>query len=199
MGGVIMLQKNRQDEIIEKATLVNRASEKYQLIHATFAIEKMFKDKLQVYYANEFEKIRKQLMKETEEEKKRLLYQKIRDLKNESNKKIKIIVDYMPQIKENSARTTKTQNNTFMISLPKSLENIRNDNGEIDFNKLKKLRHLMAHELGHIVLHSGIMGFDEKKEEIAPEEEADFFAEKLIELRRLRNKEIHENDNYEKI
>lgn len=197
-----MLQQGERNRIEDIAKIVNTASEKYQLIHATFAIEKMFKDKMQEHYQKEYEAIRQQLLNEEDEDKREQLYQSANDLQKESNKKIKILIDYLPQIKDNSARITKTHSNTFLIMLPKSMENIRDDDGNIDFKKLAKLRHLMSHELGHIVLHSGVMDFGiNKLNDISNdlEEEADCFAEHLIMLRKKRNEEIYKNKNFENI
>ena len=135
------------------------------------------------------------------------LVQKAKALKKVAHRKINILVDYLPQIKDNSARITWIQNNTYMIVLPKSMESIRDADGKIDFKVLSALRKLMAHELGHVVLHAGI--FDSpigdsktyKQIEITDltEQEAEIFAEKLISLRRARNEEIHQDDQYKNI
>lgn len=195
-----MLSQVRVEEIHDLAANVNATSEKYQLIHAMFAIEKIFKDVIETRYLDEFNKIRDELKKPGLSEDAKLgLMQQAKELKEDANKKIKILVDYIPQMRENSARITQTQNNTFLIVLPKSMARTRGENGKIDFEMLKKLRKLMAHELGHIVLHSGVLapygdGINE-----GSEEEAELFAEQLITLRRARNSEIYDGQHFQDI
>lgn len=199
MGGII-LEEHRKDEILAKASEVNAASEKYQLIHATFAIEKLFKDKIQQTYAAEFSAIREELLEASDADKQQELMHRAKKLQKESTQKIRVIVEYLPQIKYGSARITKTENNNFQIILPKEMENIRKTDGTIDFEKLKDLRRLMAHELGHIMLHSGVLDEQNVKDvNDGSDEEADFFAETLIDLRKQRNLEIHEDSHYREI
>lgn len=183
------MNDNRKNEIRELAVAINRFSEKYQLIHPTIAIEKLFKDKMQEEYAAQFEEFRQQILIETDKEKREAIYEKVAELKEESNKRIRISIDYSDKVLENSARTTKTPNNVFMIVLPKSMATIRNKDERIDFERLDALRLLMAHELGHIALHSGILNF-ETPIESEKELEADFFAQELITLRREYDKEL---------
>ena len=58
----------------------------------------------------------------------------------------------------------------------------------------------MAHELGHILLHTdyideeGIIDEDGNREE-----ESNYFAEVVMELRRERNRSFYSNQNYEKM
>lgn len=191
-----MLSVSKQTEISNTVHQINAFSEKYQLVHATFAIEQMYKKAVQAKSIKEIEPLIAQLKTESNKEKKEQLIQKISELKKEYNKTIKIVIDYIPHIQSNSARTTKTENNNFLIVLPKCMENIRKDNGEIEYDCFNKLRRLMAHELGHIVLHSDLpigstVSTSITKE--AREEEADFFAQKLIELRDEHTKEINEH------
>lgn len=190
MGVVNLLEDTRKNEIKNLALEIDTFSEKYQLLHATVAIEKMFKDKMQLEYENEISEIRNLISMEKDNEKKDELCQRAKELKNESNKRIRITIDYSQHIESNSARTTRTQNNIFMILLPKSLESIRDNTGQIDFNRLKNLRKLMAHEIGHIALHSGIFGNQIPKNRDVEEEEANFFADTLIDLREHHSGEI---------
>lgn len=189
-----MLPPEKQTEIADAVCKLNTFSEKYQLVHATFAIEQMYKNAVQEKCIKEIAPLIEQLKTEKDKEKKEQLIQRISELKKERNKTIKIVIDYIPYIQNNSARTTKTENNNFLIVLPQCMENIRQDDGKIEFNCYNKLRRLMAHELGHIVLHSDLpfsvlsstaLTMEEQ------EEEADFFAQKLIELRDEHTKEIN--------
>ena len=189
MGGLIFTEERRV-EIEEKAKEINVFSERYQLIHATYAIEKMFKEELKKYYDGEFAKLRKQLFEAESKEQQDQIFRQVEELKNESNKKVRIIIDYIPQIENDSARVTTTKNNTIMISLPKSMENVRMDDGKIDFDLLKYLRKIMGHEIGHVVLHSKVLHIDGKNENKLSEEEADFFSEQLLDMRKTYTREL---------
>lgn len=195
-----MLQSNRKEEILECAKNINSASEKYQLIHATFATEKIFQEKIQQNYSEAYDEIRQEIKDTTDQEKLSKLLDKANELQNESRQKVRIVVEYLSKIKYGSARIIKRGKNNFQITLPKEMENIRNEDEKIDFDKLGILRKLMAHELGHVVLHSGILD-DQNIEDVnlGPDDEADFFADSLINLRRGRNEEIYENGNFEHI
>ena len=179
--------------IEEFAAMVNKTSEKYQLIHATFAIEKLFQEKMSQEFNVKVAELRGQLREESDPERLREIHREAKELQKGEDKRIRILVQYISQLSETSARITQTPSNTFIISLPKSLENVRNIDGTIDFVKMKQLRELMAHELGHIALHTGIFNLGEE------EMEADCFAKRLIELRRERNSEIYNNNHYKTI
>lgn len=192
------VRTDRKEIIHGLAERVNAASEKYQLIHATFAIEKIQDDIRKELYRNEFKSIREQIAiarSESNKETVEFLLNKARGLSS-NYQNTKVQVEYLPQINEGCARTYRTANGVFSISLPESMKDLR-ENGEIDFEKMKELRKLMAHELGHIMLHADFLGPTRKEMTEVEEAEADYFAEVLIELRKKRNKEIHENQKYQ--
>ena len=84
--------------------------------------------------------------------------------------------------------------------MPKELEQIRNSNGDFHYAKMKDLRMLMAHELGHILLHTDCINEDGLIDEDGnKEEESNYFAETVIALRRQRNRNFYSNQNYEKM
>lgn len=187
------------DCIKNLAAEVNKVSEKYQLIHATFAIEKLIEEKLHQNVNTEIAEIRKQLTIETDKDAQERLFKKVQELKADVGSKVRIIVEYLPQIEDNSARLTRSSRNNFMIFLPKSMENIRKSDGTIDFERMGRLRKLMAHELGHIVLHTGILYPCEDLPDEEKENQAELFAITLIELRKKRNAEIHSDDHFKEI
>lgn len=189
MGGLV-LTEDRKKQILEKANEINLFSERYQLIHATYAIEKMFKEKLKSYYDEKFAALRAELLNENNVEKQDQIFKKVQELKSESNKKVRIIIEYIPQIENNSARVTTTKNNTIMISLPKSMESARNSDGKIDFEILDCLRKVMGHELGHIVLHSTALQLEGESQCELSEEEADYFSDELLKLRKAYTQEL---------
>lgn len=181
------------------AAEVNKISEKYQLIHATFAIEKLVEDKLRENVNAEIAQIRKRLALETDKDAQERLFKQVQELRTDVGSKVRIIVEYLPQIEDDSARLTRSSRNTFLIFLPKSMENVRNSSGTIDFERMRRLRKLMAHELGHIVLHTGILCPEENLTDEEKEEQAELFAVTLIELRKQRNEEIYSNAHYKEI
>lgn len=203
-----MLEQAKVARIQEMAVRVNEISEMYQLIHAMFAIEKMYRDNSGSQYRAKVREILDRLSNPalSAEERENLVLE-AKNLKENYSKKINILVDYIPQIQENSARITWTQNNTFMIVLPKSMESTRGEDGKINFKVLGALRKLMAHELGHIVLHSGLFdspcdvqsGHKQIEISAVSEEEAELFASELISLRRDRNAEIYEDGRFKSI
>ena len=195
-----MLSQERKTEIEKLAGSVNSGSEKFQLIHATFAIQKLFKDKIKSDCSSQIADIRSKILNCTDADELKLLRSQAENVRKESDRSIHFMVYYIPQLIGNNARTTRTKNNTFMIALPQSLENLRDENGVIDFDKMKRLRFLMAHELAHIVLHYDL--FSERTEthfSEAEEEEADYFAKLLIKMRKERNEQIYDKRHFEDI
>lgn len=185
-----MISEVRKKEIEAMVSKINAFSEKYQLIHATVAIEKLYKEQVQQEYQEQFAALRAEIKETNDSESQIALAQRAKELKKESNKRLKISIEYNDKMQADSSRTTKTLNDTFLISLPKCMANIRDDEGNIDFEQLSKLRKLMAHELGHIVLHSGFFNKDCTMSECDSENEADYFAEKLLILREKHSGEL---------
>lgn len=187
-----MLTAERERVIENWATKIDNFSEKYQLSHAIVAIERLYKDKVQEDCAKLFNELRESIMN-SEGDSLADYRKQAMDLQKESTKRIHILIEYSDQIEANSSRTTRTKNDTFLISLPRSMANIRQTDGKIDFNLYTNLRKLMAHELGHVVLHSGF--FDSTSSSKTKEEEeyeATFFAEKLLALRGKHKLEMDE-------
>lgn len=187
------------DNIESLAKKINCVSEKYQLIHATFAVEKLIEDKFRENLDTEIDSIREQLKSVADKDDQERLFQQVQYLKTNTGSRVRIIVEYHSQIDDNCARLTRSRN-TFLIFLPKSLENIRKADGSIDFDRMKCLRKLMAHELGHIVLHTGALcPCESSVTEEEKETQADLFATMLISLRKARNEEIYADAHYREI
>lgn len=188
-----------EEYIKSLAAEVNKISEKYQLIHATFAIEKLIEDKLRKNINEEIANIRRQLTLETDKDVQDRLFKQIQELRTDMGGRVRIIVEYLPQIEDDRARLTRSGRNTFWIFLPKSMEDIRKSDGTIDFGRMSRLRRLMAHELGHIVLHTGILFPCENLPDEEKECQAELFATELIDLRKDRNEEIYSDCHYREI
>lgn len=188
-----MLTEDRKKEIYQQVVQVYSESDKYQLVHALSAIEKIIKYRIIEEGQKELSKIREKLKKETDNDViLNLLKEAERVRKDNAQKTVKITVDYTKHIEEGNARTLKANSNTYRIHLPESMANFIGNDKKVDTIKFNKLRHLMAHELGHILLHSPL--FEEgciMTYNPIMEEEADYFANELIELRKESAKEIY--------
>ncbi|MBR4083258.1 MAG: ImmA/IrrE family metallo-endopeptidase [Lachnospiraceae bacterium] len=199
-----MLSPERKEEILEQAKRVNSVAEGYQLIHACFAVQKIINEHINRSFQDKFSDLRERLLKEDlDSDEVEKILQKKKELELENRRtRINISIRYIDTLTGFNATTTRvgTYKNSFIISLPKELEHIRKCDGEFDYIKMKNLRTLMAHELGHILLHTdyideeGIIDEDGNREE-----ESNYFAEVVMELRRERNRSFYSNQNYEKM
>lgn len=204
MGGLSMLSEDKKLEIRNQAKRVNDISEEYQLIHACFAVEKIINEHINHLYQKKFEELRTSLLKEDlDGDSISQILQKKKELETEIiRKRINISIRYIDSLVGFNATTTRvgTYKNSFIISLPKELEHVRKPDGAFDYEKMRNLRKLMAHELGHILLHTdyinedGIIDEDDNKEE-----ESNYFADTILELRRQRNRAFYSDENYEKM
>lgn len=199
-----MLSESRKQEIYKQAKKVNDISEEYQLMHACFAVQKIINEQINKSYEKKFDELREQLIKEElDSDGVERVLQKKKELEMENRRmRINISIRYIGSLVGLNATTTRvgTYKNTFIISLPEELERIRNNVGEFDYNRMKNLRKLMAHELGHILLHTeyineeGVIDADGNKEE-----ESNYFADVILDLRRQRNRNFYSDKNFEKM
>lgn len=118
-------------------------------------------------------------------------------LKRYLNWRFHIVVTYKETHSEDAARVIKTET-AFVINLSQDLkEKIFTESGDYNYNVIQKIRKLRAHEIGHLILHTNdllnIEGTQGSKliTDSEKEEEADFFGEQLLSLRKDRNKKIH--------
>lgn len=199
-----MLSQEQKNDIFNKVMQINQVSEGYQLIHACFAAQKIINDQINESYKKKFAELREQLLNAgNDDDTLTTLLNKKKELEIESRKsRINISVQYTSSLTGKNATTTRvgTYKNTFTISLSDELRNIRNEDGTFDYEKMKALREVMAHELGHIVLHAdcineeGLQDIDANKEE-----ESDFFSETVLELRKKRNKLFYSSKAFETV
>ncbi len=191
----------RKAEIRKRAERVEEESEKYQLIHATHACQSLIRESVIAYYSKEYDS----LLQQVEERMKKGLdcddqIKKMRDLDDARRKQgFHVDVTYVDMRDEDSARVVKIEN-AFVIYLPKSLGNkIVKQDGNFDYTTIRKIRDLMSHELGHVILHTDdllrIDGTQGSKNIVDDEKEAEavYFGTELLELRRQRNKKIAED------
>lgn len=199
-----MLSEDRKKEIYDQAKKVNEVAEEFQLIHACFAVQKIINEHINRSFQDKFNDLREQLLKEDlDADGVEKILQKKRELELENRRtRINISIRYIDSLIGFNATTTRvgTYKNSFIISLPKELEHIRKCDGDFDYPKMKSLRKLMAHELGHILLHTDYIDEDGIVDEDGNrEEESNYFADVVLDLRRQRNKSFYSNNNYEKM
>lgn len=195
------MNTKRKMEISEIAKNVSHISEQYQLIHATYACQMLVKQIIMDEYKKKYDKL---LTRIEEKICKGLKYDQEQLEKEELDILIKqrsfhIDVAYIETTSEDAARIVKIDN-AFVINLSKSLaKQIFNPDGSYNYVVIHKIRELMAHELGHIALHTRelfyIDGTQGSKIIMDPEkeEEADLFGNKLLEFRKLRNERVYQD------
>lgn len=176
-----------------KAEEVNNISLDYHLSHATFACNLLIRKELQ----NINNEIVQELNRKKEEALSNSNIKEFLKLKIDQheiltkNDKLQLYVEYLKHPDESEARTVRVGNHLIVYLSEKLLKKSRIDNRYTDAVVL--LRQLMAHELGHAVLHTKelieIKGTNGSAEfnGTGKEHEADAFSETLLNLRHARN------------
>lgn len=194
----------RKKEIRDRAEAITKGSEQFQLIHATYAARAMIKAMVVNFYKEKYDLLLKRISEKMELGKdidKELQEKKELEARTKQSR-FHIDVEYIETNSEDMARVVKVEN-AFVINLPKSLaEQIFDKNGDYNYRIIQKIRSLMAHELGHLILHTdelirieGTQGSRELSSE-EYEAEATYFGNELIELRRQRNEKFYRDKAY---
>lgn len=178
-------------EVKEKAKAIDEESTMYHLSHAVLACNVKLRGIFREYTKEKLKELNATLIR-------------AKELGEESAKKEALIamgnlqkpgqvyVEYI-QMAKDAGRSSRV-GNQLVIYLPLSLaKETINADGSYNPHAVKKLRKIMAHELGHIVLHtkellslSGTQGTKDITRE-QEEHEACIFAKELLELREKRN------------
>ena len=196
-----MINSARRVEIRHKAEEVTQSAERFHMIHATYACQNLIKQVVMNDFKAKYDELSDKI-----EQKMAMDFNCEDELKDKERFSIllkqrtfHIDVEYINTMVDNAARVIKNDN-SFVICLPQLLlENMIDKDGKYNQEVLAKIRKFMAHELGHLVLHTddilkidGTQGsLDIKDDE--KEEEANLFGEKLIELRSKRNKRMYQD------
>lgn len=195
------MDTKRKNDIRIKAQEISRKSEQFQMIHATYACQMLIKEIVMNDYVKKYddlaERIEKKMLAGVGYEKEIKEKEKLEYLINQRS--FHIDVAYIETSSEDSARVIKI-NNAFVINLSRTLaERIVDSNGEFNYDVIRKIRRLMSHELGHLALHTEELLQIESTQgsklitDMEKEIEADYFSEELLDLRKQRNKKIHED------
>lgn len=195
------MDTKRKNEIQKVAQDVSRKSEQFQLIHATYACQMIIKQIVMEDYAKKYDDLSSIIEKkmyigandEKEQEEKKQLDILIKQ------KSFHIDVDYIEASSDDAARVVKIQN-AFVIYLSKSLaRHIFSDNGNYNYDVIHKIRELMSHELGHLILHTDeLLQIDSTQgskliSDPEKEKEANLFGRNLLEFRKLRNEKLYQD------
>lgn len=201
------MDNKRKQDIKEKAKDINDRSEQFQMLHATYASQEYVKLIVRDFYKEKLAEIKSKIKEKAERglSTDKELDQEEEEMELINQNRFAIDIVYMNVSDENVARVTKN-GKVFNILLAKSLKDkLHKSDGTLNYNVVKKIRELMSHELGHIVLHTkeilaedGTQGTLNIKAD-SQEEEACLFAEELLELRRKRNRRIREDGGADKL
>jgi hypothetical protein len=180
--------------IKSKAKEINDISLDYHLTHAVLACDKLLEEAFKTEGSKETNVIKDQLQKAYKENDLTKIKELLEKKKLLNLEKYHIFVDFIDMDVE-AGRVVKAENK-FVVSLPKKLaDNARKGDSLFDQDNVQKLRRVMAHELGHIALHSGVLltientnGSKELRGKF--EDEANCFADELLRLRDERNKRL---------
>ena len=185
----------------EKAIEINELSLDCHLSHATFACNVLLekdRERLRTEMTKEIDEKIKVAKEEGNARKLKGLLQQKKE-KYDTCQKLRIYVDYL----ENTICTAFTvcdrTKGMLVIWLPKKLLEESRKNGTYT-DKVTELRKLMAHELGHAILHTkelvemeDFWGSRNLKKDSPEEHEAKVFAKNLLKLRHARNKKLIED------
>lgn len=195
------MNTKRKDEINDIAKKVSHISEQYQLIHATYACQMLVKQIIMDEYTKKYDELSKRIEEKILANAK---YDQEQSEKEEIDALIKqrsfhIDVAYIETTSDDAARIVKI-NNAFVINLSKSLaKQIFKSDGSYNYVVIHKIRELMAHELGHIILHTKDLFYIDSTQgskliiDPEKEEEANLFGKDLLELRKLRNERVYQD------
>lgn len=200
------MESERRQYIKAKAKDINDRSEQYQMIHATYASQEVVEQLVKDFYDDKLAELKRRIAEKAEkaEKARRGLdtekeYEQEKELMETIQNRFVIKIRYMNVSNENMARAMKN-GKVFTIYLAESLrQRIHKDDETLDYGVILKIREKMAHELGHIVLHTKeILAEDSTQgtlniKDDVKEEEACLFAKELLELRRERNKRIRKD------
>ena len=182
-------KEKKIEEIKIRAQKVYDISFDYHLTHAVFGSDRLLVSGLMEANKEIVEKL-KDALKAAAREKNIALVDELmvkigvleRTLKS---RKHHILIDYVPMDDPDGGRVINIDDK-LIITLPKKIiENIMNDAGQLQKDPVEKVRKKMAHELGHIVLHTELvprydLSGSGKLDSL--DWEAEVFAEELLRL-----------------
>lgn len=186
------LEPSTKKNIKAVAKEISEIANQFRLAHLTNACDKYLKNYLRELVEEDYNQIHVNYEKEisrngkdTSEAKR--LYEDMVYYNTISS--YRIVVNYSEHIPVGKARVSMYRG-MFEIALPRELQKqIIKDDNEIDINALVKLQEAIAHEIGHLALHTKLIEIGKDSSNIKGEKEAEanYFTEELLELEKQRN------------
>ncbi|GMO55861.1 MAG: hypothetical protein Ta2G_15400 [Termitinemataceae bacterium] len=187
-----------QKEVEQKAYEVHEISLKYHLSNIAFACNMVNRDVYEEMNSIKQTELKRELKTAAKSGNKerigKLLEQKemLESIRNH------VVIDYV-KMAEDAGRATVVEG-YIVISLPISLSvALYETNGNFNVSSAKKIRTIMAHELGHIILHTklllgneGTQGTLDLSKDPQREQEAIWFADMILKLRWERIEKLHQ-------
>lgn len=189
---------NMTDKDIKQAAKeIDDAASRYHLTHAVFAANVRLRSVFKEYSEKCILELRKKLLiakQRKDNAEVEYLLQQIGELRLPRQIFINI-----SDMNEGSGRALRV-GNRFIIYVPRIMADstIKTD-GTFDAERVRALRRLMAHELGHIILHTNVLLAENSEQGTKSmnndmEREAYLFADELLRLRHERNKKLALSD-----
>ena len=190
-------EEKRKEEIKARAKKVYDISFDYHLTHAVFGGDRLLVSDLMEANKETVAKL-KDALKAAVLEKNAALVDELmvkigvleRTLKS---RKHQIIIEYIPMEDIYGGRVINIDGKMIIMLPKKIIENIMDDDGRLRKEPVEKVRKKMAHELGHIVLHTDLVPMYDtagtgKLNEL--DWEAEVFAEELLSLYKKRDHRV---------
>jgi len=190
-------KEKRKEEIKARAKKVYDVSFDYHLTHAAFGSDRLLVSDLMKANKETVAKLNDALKAAVRERKTALvdeLMVKIAVLERTlKSRKHQIIIEYVPMDDLYGGRVINIDEKMIIMLPKKIIENIMDGDRKLQKEPVEKVRKKMAHELGHIVLHTDLVPMYDlvgtgKLNEL--DWEAEVFAEELLSLYKKRDHRI---------
>ncbi|GHV27960.1 hypothetical protein AGMMS4952_10580 [Spirochaetia bacterium] len=183
-------------EVESVAESVHDDSLNFHMGNAIFACGMMLQKKYAAYKEDRKQQISKELKSAYRRGENAIVRDLLVEQKTIEQARFPLFIEYVV-MGTDGGRVIKAGNQLIISLSDKLSTNSRNKDGTYNKSSVKKLRYVTAHEIGHAVLHTDELlktgslqgSCDLKKER---EEEAGYFASKLLELRSERIKRLGE-------
>ncbi|GHU03787.1 hypothetical protein FACS1894147_08170 [Spirochaetia bacterium] len=173
---------------------VHDGSLNFHMGNAIFACGMMIQAKYAVYKEDRKQQIKEKLQIACRRNEDAVIRDLMSEQKTIEHARFPLFVEYV-DMDADGGRVIKAGNQLIISLSDKLLRNSRNTDGSYNEAIVKKLRYVTAHEIGHAILHTdellktgSLQGSGDLKKE--REEEAGYFASKLVELRSERVKKL---------
>jgi hypothetical protein len=181
--------ESRKKEIKGRAKRVYNISFDYHLTHAVFGSDGLLISDRMEEKSKAINELNQSLVDAARQNDNALIEKLMNDIKEKAKIKgrnYKILIDYSSMMKDPCGGRVITVGDQLNITLPEKLrKDLKNDDDKLIDENVQKIKKIMAHELGHIVLHTDFLSQDDLIGSSGLNDldwEADEFAAELIRL-----------------